>query len=116
MTEQTKKRAIVIVLDSVGIGEQPDAAEFGDVGSHTLGNIRKVRGRGKLTAAFAAAITSGPTCITLSLTAEIVGNTAPGTSNQVAPASGDHCNLGVMVGVVPVIAETLKWINKALAL
>jgi phosphopentomutase len=40
-----KKRAIVIVLDSVGIGEQPDAAEFGDVGSHTLGNIRKVRGK-----------------------------------------------------------------------
>lgn len=40
-----KKRAIVIVLDSVGIGEQPDAAEFGDVGSHTLGNIRNVRGR-----------------------------------------------------------------------
>lgn len=47
MSEQKsgKKRAIVIVLDSVGIGEQPDAAEFGDVGSHTLGNIRKVRGR-----------------------------------------------------------------------
>jgi len=45
MTEQAKKRAIVIVLDSVGIGEQPDAAEFGDVGSHTLGNIRKVRGK-----------------------------------------------------------------------
>lgn len=33
-----KKRAIIIVLDSVGIGELPDAAEFGDVGSHTLGN------------------------------------------------------------------------------
>lgn len=43
--KQGKKRAIVIVLDSVGIGEQPDAAEFGDVGSHTLGNIRKVRGK-----------------------------------------------------------------------
>lgn len=42
---ELKKRAIVIVLDSVGIGEQPDAAEFGDVGSHTLGNIQKVRGR-----------------------------------------------------------------------
>ena len=40
-----KRRAIVIVLDSVGIGEQPDAAQFGDVGSHTLGNIRKVRGK-----------------------------------------------------------------------
>ena len=43
--EPLKKRAIVIVLDSVGIGEQPDAAEFGDEGSNTLGNIEKVRGR-----------------------------------------------------------------------
>ena len=25
------KRAIIIVLDSVGIGELPDAADFGDV-------------------------------------------------------------------------------------
>ncbi len=33
------KRVIVIVLDSVGIGEAPDAAQFGDVGSHTLGHI-----------------------------------------------------------------------------
>ncbi|MFN2135079.1 MAG: phosphopentomutase [Candidatus Promineifilaceae bacterium] len=32
------KRAIVIVLDSVGIGETPDAVQYGDVGSHTLGN------------------------------------------------------------------------------
>lgn len=39
------KRAILIVLDSVGIGAMPDAAEFGDAGSHTLGNIYKVRGR-----------------------------------------------------------------------
>ncbi len=30
------KRAFVIVLDSVGIGELPDADEYGDVGSHTL--------------------------------------------------------------------------------
>ena len=33
------KRIHVIVLDSVGIGEAPDAKEFGDVGSHTLGHI-----------------------------------------------------------------------------
>lgn len=33
------KRALVIVLDSVGIGELPDAALFGDEGSNTLGNI-----------------------------------------------------------------------------
>ncbi|GGA25272.1 phosphopentomutase [Psychrobacillus lasiicapitis] len=33
------KRIHVIVMDSVGIGEAPDAAAFGDVGSHTLGHI-----------------------------------------------------------------------------
>ncbi len=33
------KRAIVIVMDSVGIGELPDADKYGDVGSNTLGNI-----------------------------------------------------------------------------
>lgn len=33
------KRAVFIVLDSVGIGELPDAAAFGDEGSHTLGHI-----------------------------------------------------------------------------
>lgn len=33
------RRAIVIVLDSVGIGELPDAGRYGDAGSNTLGNI-----------------------------------------------------------------------------
>ena len=33
------ERVTVIVLDSVGIGELPDAAEFGDAGSNTLGHI-----------------------------------------------------------------------------
>ena len=40
-----KKRAIIIVLDSVGIGALPDAGDFGDIGSHTLGNILRVRGK-----------------------------------------------------------------------
>jgi phosphopentomutase len=35
------RRAIVIVLDSVGIGELPDAAAYGDQGSNTVGNIAK---------------------------------------------------------------------------
>ena len=35
------KRIITVVMDSVGIGEAPDAAEFGDVGSDTLGNIAR---------------------------------------------------------------------------
>jgi phosphopentomutase len=34
-------RAIVIVMDSVGIGELPDAASYGDQGSNTLGNIAR---------------------------------------------------------------------------
>ncbi|MBQ3065926.1 MAG: phosphopentomutase [Clostridia bacterium] len=38
------KRVILIVLDGVGIGALPDAAEFGDTGAHTLGNIYKARG------------------------------------------------------------------------
>lgn len=37
-------RVIVIVLDSVGIGESPDAAAFGDVGSNTLGNVAQAVG------------------------------------------------------------------------
>lgn len=35
------KRIFVIVMDSVGIGEAPDAAHYGDEGAHTLGNISK---------------------------------------------------------------------------
>ena len=38
------KRIHLVVLDSVGIGEAPDAADFNDVGSHTLGNIAKTAG------------------------------------------------------------------------
>lgn len=34
-----KKRVFLIVLDSFGIGEMPDAARFGDAGSNTLGSI-----------------------------------------------------------------------------
>jgi phosphopentomutase len=37
------RRIIWIVLDSVGIGAMPDAADYGDAGSDTLGNIARVR-------------------------------------------------------------------------
>ena len=40
-----KKRVILIVLDSAGIGALPDAAEFGDLHTNTIGNIRRVRGK-----------------------------------------------------------------------
>ena len=35
-------RVIWIVLDSVGIGEMPDAAAYGDAGSDTLGNLARL--------------------------------------------------------------------------
>lgn len=35
----TYKRIFLVVMDSVGIGEAPDAEKFGDKGSHTLGHI-----------------------------------------------------------------------------
>jgi len=33
------KRVIIVILDSAGIGEQPDSAAYGDSGSNTLGHI-----------------------------------------------------------------------------
>ncbi|MDQ2086198.1 phosphopentomutase [Herbivorax sp. ANBcel31] len=35
------KRAVIIVLDSLGVGELPDAYKYTDEGSNTLGNIAK---------------------------------------------------------------------------
>ena len=34
-----KPRAVIIVCDSLGVGELPDAPEFGDEGSNTLGHV-----------------------------------------------------------------------------
>ncbi|HUI43346.1 MAG TPA: phosphopentomutase [Terriglobia bacterium] len=38
------ERVILVVLDSLGIGAQPDAAEWGDAGRDTLGHIAEKRG------------------------------------------------------------------------
>src|ERR1700746_1295642 len=43
-TDSSFNRVIWIVLDSVGIGEMPDAAAYGDAGSDTLGHIARLRG------------------------------------------------------------------------
>ncbi len=43
VSQRTFARVVWIVLDSVGIGAMPDAADFGDEGSDTLGNIAKHR-------------------------------------------------------------------------
>ena len=40
----TYKRIFLIVMDSVGIGEAPDAEKFGDKGTDTLGHIAEKMG------------------------------------------------------------------------
>ncbi|MEL6712395.1 MAG: phosphopentomutase [Planctomycetota bacterium] len=39
------RRAIVVVLDSLGVGELPDAGTFGDAGAHTLDHICEAAGQ-----------------------------------------------------------------------
>ena len=38
------KRAVILILDGVGIGQAPDAGDYGDVGSDTLGNVARASG------------------------------------------------------------------------
>jgi phosphopentomutase len=46
MTTRTRhvRRAAIIVLDGVGAGAAPDAADYGDVGSNTLANTARAVG------------------------------------------------------------------------
>ena len=38
------RRAVIIVMDSCGVGEAPDAAEYGDVGCDTIGHVSEAVG------------------------------------------------------------------------
>ena len=66
------RRAIIIVLDGVGIGAAPDAAAYGDVGSDTLGNIDRQLGGLQLPELHKAGL----------------GNIAPLIGCPIAPAPG----------------------------
>ncbi|MDX8359740.1 MULTISPECIES: phosphopentomutase [Bacillaceae] len=44
MSAHSYKRIFLVVMDSVGIGEAPDAEKFGDKGANTLGHIAEHRG------------------------------------------------------------------------
>ena len=39
LRHESLMRALLLVLDSVGIGHAPDAAKYGDEGANTLGHI-----------------------------------------------------------------------------
>ena len=38
------KRCFLVVIDSLGVGEAPDAEEYGDTGTNTLANVSKFVG------------------------------------------------------------------------
>src|SRR5262245_17850280 len=42
-SEKPFNRIILVVLDSAGIGEMPDAAEYGDAGADTIGHTLQSR-------------------------------------------------------------------------
>lgn len=44
LNEYENCRVVIIVMDSVGVGALPDAADYGDEGSNTLGNIARYLG------------------------------------------------------------------------
>jgi phosphopentomutase len=67
-------RALLLVLDSVGVGEAPDAAQYGDAGANTLGHILERQPELKL-----------PTLCSLGLSA-VLG----------LPASGSRASFGRM--------------------
>ena len=73
------RRAIVIVLDGLGAGNAPDAADFGDEGANTLANTARATGGLK-----------APNLQALGL-----GNI--GSIEGVAPAGSPHASYGLMV-------------------
>jgi phosphopentomutase len=82
-------RAAIIVLDSVGCGAAPDAADFGDAGADTLGHIAEACAAGK---ADKAGLRSGPlklpnlSCLGLGLAcAAATGRIPPGLEANTPP-------------------------------
>jgi phosphopentomutase len=74
-------RALLIVLDSVGVGGAPDAASYGDTGSDTLGHIAEAcaAGRGDR-----AGLRTGPLRLP-NLTALGLGLAAEGATGRIPP-------------------------------
>lgn len=60
-------RALILVLDSVGIGAAPDAAAYGDAGSNTLGHIAEYCAKGHADSACRAGVLKLPNLVRLGL-------------------------------------------------
>jgi phosphopentomutase len=109
-------RVIVIVLDSVGIGELPDAPVYGDEGSNTLGNIAarvpmkiptlRSMGLGKLVALDASgADLKGPPSQVIGGSLDVIGESsgvigAYGRMAEASPGKDSVTGHWEMMGVV----------------
>lgn len=81
-------RALILVLDSVGIGAAPDAAAYGDAGSNTLGHIAEHCARGQADSERRAGKLSLPNLVQFGLgeACRIAGGTVPiGLETRTAP-------------------------------
>lgn len=95
-------RAFVLVLDSVGIGGAPDAANFGDAGADTVGHIAETCERG---GADRARVRSGPLnaphLVRLGLgeaCALATGRVPPGLKSAAAPRALFGCAIEISFG------------------
>jgi phosphopentomutase len=73
-------RAIVLVMDSVGIGSAPDASAYGDSGADTVGHIAQACARGEADSATRAGALHVPNLVRLGL-----GESCRLASGQVPP-------------------------------
>jgi phosphopentomutase len=81
-------RALILVLDSVGIGSAPDAAAYGDAGSDTLGHIAERCAKGHADSERRAGKLSLPNLVQLGLgeACRLAGGTVPiGLESRMAP-------------------------------
>ncbi len=69
------KKAVILVLDSFGIGAAPDAAKFGDIGADTFGSIAQACARGHANTEFRQGPLHIPNLINLGLGHALKGAT-----------------------------------------
>src|SRR5918992_3434904 len=95
-------RAFMLVLDSVGIGAAPDAANYGDEGADTVGHIAEACARG---AADREGRRSGPLRLPNLVRLGIgeacrmsTGRVPPGLEGEVAPSGRYGCGVEISKG------------------
>jgi phosphopentomutase len=91
------RRAILVVLDSVGAGALPDAAAYGDTGSDTLGNIAR---QVPLTIPVLAALGLGATAVMPGVAAAAVPRAAWGRMAERSAGKDSVTGHWELMGVV----------------